>query len=236
MKLDRVQRNIEPPRNPLVGHAFGKGGEHFEFARRQQRVTLALAHRGKTIACDRRAHDEAGGDRADRRVDLARVGLARQRAAQAVVGDTKPLDTKPDDVARIFRRPAAVGEHDIRRIVRVDNHVACFSDGLAKEVAAMRVIRVNGDPQSLRKYDIVRHFVHAACRSAMVVWTVITAPPRIRRTSALRPMLSLPKYRASFLKRCADMPSTLRMMSPATIPACAAGPLSTTDITIIPPF
>ena len=54
------------------------------------------------------------------------------------------------------------------------------------------------------------------------------------RRSAFRPMLSEPKSLAIFRKKCVDVPSTLRMMSPATIPACAAGPPSTTDMTIKP--
>jgi hypothetical protein len=71
--------------------------------------------------------------------------------------------------------------------------MAGLGDDLAERGAAKRIVRMDRDPQPARKRNIISHFAHAARRSAMVVWTVMTAPPRIRRTSALRPMLSPPK-------------------------------------------
>ena len=74
-----VQRDVEAACNGLVGQAFRQRRQHFEFARRQQGVTEALAHRaeaGFLFPRAGQADHQAGGDRPDRRVDLARVGIA----------------------------------------------------------------------------------------------------------------------------------------------------------------
>ena len=99
----------------------------------------------------------------------------------------------PDDAARFIRRKAAIGQHDIGRGLKIDDHVSGFGEHLAQCGAAKRVVRVDGNPQPLNQIDIACPFAHAARRSAMVVWIVTIAPPRITRTSALRPMLSPPK-------------------------------------------
>src|SRR5580698_9203556 len=58
MEFYSVQRDVQPPRDRLIGHALGKRGEHFEFARRQQGVTFAFAHRAKAIFANGRADDQ----------------------------------------------------------------------------------------------------------------------------------------------------------------------------------
>src|ERR1700733_6971261 len=108
MKFYRVQRYLQPSRDRFVGHALGKCGEHFEFARRQQGMTFAFAHRAKAVFASGHANDEAGGDCADGRIDLARVSLARQGATQAIV-----RDAKPDDVTDFFCWATAIGQHDV---------------------------------------------------------------------------------------------------------------------------
>src|SRR5216684_9305992 len=139
-----------------------------------------------------------------------------------------------DDGAGFTRRAVAVRQHHIGRVLGADHNVPGLGDHAAQGATARQVDRVDGHPQPPDRRRFACRIVHAAGRSAIVVCTVITLPLLIRRTSAFRPMLSEPKYPAILRNRCADIPSTLRMISPATIPACAAGPSSTTDITIRP--
>src|SRR5215813_13712824 len=107
-------------------------------------------------------------------------------------------------------------------------------DDLSQGFTTGQIRCENSDAQLREWYKLTRRKAHAAGRSVIVVFAVITAPLRIKRRSAFRPMLPEPKYLAIFRNRCVEFPSTLRMISPARIPACAAGPFSRTDITIKP--
>ena len=61
--------------------------EHLELARRQKRVSLGLAHRAKTSRRRiGRANDQAGGNRPQRGIDLARARIAGQHAGQVMIG------------------------------------------------------------------------------------------------------------------------------------------------------
>src|ERR1700676_34825 len=139
-----------------------------------------------------------------------------------------------DDRPGLARRTVAVRQDDVGRVFHADDKMPGLGDHPAQRAATRGIHGVDGDPQPRRWRELACRFAHAACRSAMVVCTVITAPLRIRRRSALRPMLSAPNNLAILRKRCVEVPSTLRMISPARTPACAAGPPSTTDITIRP--
>src|SRR6202048_3802614 len=176
-----------------------------------------------------RADDQAGGHRTYRSVDLARVRMARQHAGQVIISAAEG-----DDRAGFTRRAAAVRQHHVGRVLAADDKMPGLGDHFAQGTAAQRIRGADGDAQLLRWRQSGCRFTHAARRSAIVVCTVITAPLLISRRSAFRPMLSAPNSLAIFRNRCVDVPSTLRMMSPATIPACAAGPPSMTDMTIKP--
>ena len=85
-----VQRDVEVTRDGLVGHAFRERAEHLEFARRQQGVSLGLAHRAKTSRRRiGRANDQAGGNRPQGGIDLARARIAGQHAGQVMIGATE---------------------------------------------------------------------------------------------------------------------------------------------------
>src|SRR5882762_4172871 len=78
------------------------------------------------------------------------------------------------------------------------------------------------------------HGAHAAGRASTMACSESTVPPRITRSSALRPMLSEARCVAILRRLRVGVPLTVRTMSPATMPALAAGPPSTIDITITP--
>src|SRR5271154_806856 len=89
VKFHSVKRDVQSARDRLVGHAFRQRGKHFQFARRQQPLSLRLAYRAKAIPRTGAADDQTDRARAYLRSDLARIRFARQRAAQAVVDNTK---------------------------------------------------------------------------------------------------------------------------------------------------
>ena len=77
MEFHRMQRDVQSTRNGFVGHAFRKRCKHFELARNQKCVTIGLAHRAKTnIRRVGRADYQAGGNRSNGGIDLARACMA----------------------------------------------------------------------------------------------------------------------------------------------------------------
>ena len=118
----------------------------------------------KPLFASGRADDQSCGDRADGGIDLSRIGVARQRATQTIVHDTKP-----DDVTSLFRRTTAVGKHNVGFVLQAHDDVTGLGDNFAKRGAAKRIIRMDCDPQPVGKCDGAGHFAHAALRSAMVV-------------------------------------------------------------------
>jgi hypothetical protein len=71
-------------------------------------MTFAFTHRAKAVFASRRANDQASGNRADGCIDLARIGISRQRATQTIVDNAKA-----NDAASLFLWTAAVGQHDV---------------------------------------------------------------------------------------------------------------------------
>src|SRR2546427_5226907 len=51
MELDRVERDVEAPRDRLVRQAFGDRAQHLDLARREEHAPLGLRQRGETDAC-----------------------------------------------------------------------------------------------------------------------------------------------------------------------------------------
>src|SRR3981081_3020987 len=139
-----------------------------------------------------------------------------------------------DHGAGFTRRAVAVREDHAGSVLRADDKMAGLGDHSAQDGTAQHIRGGGRYPPAPGWRRFACGVAHAACRSAIVVCTVITAPLLMRRRSAFRPMLSEPNCLAMFRNRCVEVPSTLRMMSPAKIPACAAGPPSTTDMTIKP--
>src|SRR5882757_359559 len=139
-----------------------------------------------------------------------------------------------DHGAGFSRRAVAVRQDHVGSVLRADDKMPGLGDHSAQDGTAQHIGGVDGytQPPGWRRFACC--VAHAACRSAIVVCTVITAPLLMRRRSAFRPMLSEPNCLAMFRNRCVEVPSTLRMMSAANIPDCAAGPPSTTDMTIKP--
>src|SRR5882724_5842959 len=230
MEFHGVQRDVQSAGNGLVGHAFGNRCQHFKLARRQQRVTIGLPHCAKA-GIDRvgRADDQAGRHRSYGRIDLARARIAGQHTGQIVISAAER-----DDRAGFARRAVAVHQHHISGVLCADDKMPGLGDHLAQGGTPQQIHGVDGDAQPPQRRQFARRVTHPAGRSAIVTCTVITVPLLMRRRSAFRPMLPEPKFLAMFRNRCVDVPSTLRMMSPARIPACAAGPPSTTDMTIKP--
>src|SRR6267143_3653445 len=182
VELDGVGRDVEPPRDRLVGQPLADRAQHLDLARREKRAELGLLHRREAgwIFTPRVVHQDV---RLLRRVD--------------------------DVVAGLHDDPAQLGEQ--RGIFRADRYAKAPCRNPLRD-----------------------HSAHAAGRASTIACSARTVPPRITRSSALRPMLSEARCVAILRRLRVGVPLTVRTMSPATIPAFAAGPPSTMDITITP--
>src|ERR1700752_371658 len=107
-----------------------------------------------------------------------------------------------DHRAGLARRSVAIRQYHVGRVFQPDDEVPGLGDPPARRAAAGTIHGVDGAPQPRRWRELACRFAHAACRSAMVACTVITAPLLIRRRSAFRPMLSAPNSFAILRKRC----------------------------------
>src|SRR6267143_1540557 len=182
VELDGVGRDVEPPRDRLVGQPLADRAQHFDLARREQRAELGLLHRR-----------EAGR-----------------------------------------RLTARVVHHDVRFLRRVDDVMAGLHDDPAQLGEQRGIFRADRYAQAPCRNPLRDHSAHAAGRASTIACSERTAPPRITRNSALRPMLSEARCVAILRRLRVGVPLTVRTMSPATMPALAAGPPSTIDITITP--
>src|SRR2546426_2693718 len=179
MELDRVERDVEAPRDRLVRQAFGDRAQHLDLARREEHAPLGLRQRGETDACF--LHDH------------------------------------------------------VRRLRRFHDFMAGRDDHRAQLGAERGILRADRHAQAPRRlHRCERRFAHAAGRASIVASSESTMPPRITRSSALRPMPSAASCVAIRRRLRVGVPSTVSTMSPATSPALAAGPPSTIDITITP--
>src|SRR6267143_288108 len=178
VELDGVERDVEPPRDRLVGQPFADRAEHFDLARREKRAELGL--------------------------------LQRREAGRRLV------------------------HHDVRLLRRVDDVVAGLHDDPAQFGEQRGIFRADRYAKAPRREPLRDHGAHAAGRASTMACSESTVPPRITRSSALRPMLSEARCVAILRRLRVGVPLTVRTMSPATMPALAAGPPSTMDITITP--
>src|SRR5467141_4375716 len=182
VELDGVERDVEPPRDRLVGEPLADRAQHFDLARREQRAELGL--------------------------------LQRREAGR--------------------RLTARVVHHDVRFLRRVDDVVAGLHDDPAQFGEQRGIFRADRYAKAPCRNPLRDHSAHAAGRASTIACSARTVPPRITRSSALRPMLSEARCVAILRRLRVGVPLTVRTMSPATMPALAAGPPSTIDITIAP--
>src|ERR1700740_3587447 len=182
VELDGVERDVEPPRDRLVGQPFADRAQHFDLARREKRAELGLLHRR-----------EAG-----------------------------------------WRLAPRVVHEDVRLLRRVDHVVAGLDDHPAQLGEQRGIFRADRYAKAPCRDPLRDHCAHAAGRASTMACSESTVPPRITRSSALRPMRSEAKCVAILRRLRVGVPLTVRTMSPATMPALAAGPPSTIDITMTP--
>src|SRR6266850_382423 len=182
VELDGVERDVEPPRDRLVGQPLADRAQHFDLARGEQR---------------------------------AKLGLLQRREAGRRLG------------------PRVV-HHDVRLLRRVDDVMAGLHDDPAQLGEQRGIFRADRYAQAPCREPLRDHGAHAAGRASTMACSESTVPPRITRSSALRPMLSEARCVAILRRLRVGVPLTVRTMSPATMPALAAGPPSMIDITITP--
>ena len=76
--------------------------------------------------------------------------------------------------ASFTRRAVAVRQHHIRSVLRVDDDMPGFGNQFAEGDAARHIHGIDGNAQPRRWREFAGRIAHAACRSAIVVCTVIT--------------------------------------------------------------
>src|SRR5262245_10431547 len=126
-----------------------------------------------------------------------------------------------------------VREHDVGLIHGIDRLVASLAHQLAQRLPARGIRGVDEDAQAEGGHP-VGGGAHSAGRASIIASSDRTVPPRTTRNTALRPMLPGASWPASRRNPTAGASFTLSTMSPAMIPALAAGPPSARDITISP--
>src|SRR5205823_13018595 len=127
-----------------------------------------------------------------------------------------------------------IGHDDVCLLCRVDDVMTGRDDHGAQLGGQRGIFGPDQHAQASRCCPLHGGVAHAAGRASMVACSERTIPPRIRRRSALRPMLSEAKCAAILRRLRVGVPLTVRTISPATMPALAAGPSATIDITITP--
>src|SRR5438552_2250781 len=182
-------------------------------------------------------------------VELDGVGREVERARDRLVGQPLADRAQHFDLARgekraelrfLHRREAGwifaprVVHQDVRLLRRVDDVMAGLGDDPAQLGEQRGIFRADRYAQAPCREPLRGHGAHAAGRASTMACSERTVPPRITRSSALRPMLSEARCVAILRRLRVGVPLTVRTMSPATMPALAAGPPSTMDITITP--
>src|SRR5262249_35938003 len=179
-------------------------------------------------------------------VELHGMGRDRQPARDHLVGEAVADSRQDFHLARREEHPRAgfghrceafrlelVRQYGVGTRRRIHRQMSGVDDELAQSLAARRIARPDQNPQG----DGERHLgdrAHAAGRASISASSESTVPPRITRSAALRPMRSGPSCPAIRRNPDAAASLTLSTMSPATTPAFAAGPPSTSAITITP--